>query len=134
MAISANDFGRWCYRLSGAILLVDSLFGCFVVFVSGIASIRDLPIVLSITLAFPMFLISVRSRIAALVSLWIFFIAQWLLLSLVLPPHQQLSNPIADWDSATMLLAIILYTVSFALSGSLNEEGQGGQNESGPTN
>jgi hypothetical protein len=76
----------------------------------------------------------VRSRIAALVSLWIFFIAQWLVLSLVLPPHQQLSNPIADWDSATMLLAIILYTVSFALSGSLNEEGQGGQSESGPTN
>jgi hypothetical protein len=134
MTSSANDFGRWCYRLSGAILLVDSLFGCFVVFVSGIASLGDVLIVLSVTLAFPVFLISITSRRAALISLWAFFIFQWLARSLVLPPHHQLSNPLADWYSATMLLGVVLFTISVVLAGSTDERDQSAADQSDPIN
>jgi hypothetical protein len=100
-----------CLILAGMVFLIETLFGCFAVLGIGFDSLRDISTDLSLTIAFPIFLIRFLSQRLALVCLWRFFVLQWLdFSSLGQPP--KLVNPLDWWHGLTLFVGIVLFTAS----------------------
>jgi hypothetical protein len=77
----------------------------------GFDTLQDVLLDLSLTMAFPIFLVARWSRRIALVGIWIFFVAQWLdTCSVGVPPR--LISPISDWHGTTLFVGIILFTIA----------------------
>jgi hypothetical protein len=105
---------RVCMVLAGIIFLGETLFGCFAVLGLGLGTAQDIILGLCLTMSFPIFLISFRSRIIALVALWIFFIGQWIDMDLLSRPP--LLNPLNDWHSNMLFTGIALFTIACILT------------------
>lgn len=101
-----------CLLAAGALLLGESLLGCFFVLGIGLSSWDDLCTDLCLTMAFPIFLLSLRSIFAAAVALWLFFGVQWLNASIGgnLPG---LVNPFGWLHGDLLFAAASLVTISW---------------------
>lgn len=79
----------------------------------GFGTLQDVLVDLSLTMAFPIFLVVLWSRKIATLSLWVFFIAQWLdFCSVGVPP--KLISPISEWHGTTLFIGVILFTIAAA--------------------
>jgi len=102
---------RVFYLLAAAIFLGLSLFGCFAVLGVGFDTLQAALLDLSLTMAFPIFLIVIWHRRMALLLSWTFFVAQWIdLCSVGVPP--KLISPLSGWHDVSLFLANILFTVA----------------------
>jgi hypothetical protein len=95
--------------LAGAILLLESIFGCYAVLGIGFSSLRDVATDLCLTLAFPIYLLSIFSIRIATIGLWLFFAAQWINMCLVSRPPTLIS-PLDGVHGDFLFLAIVLVT------------------------
>ncbi len=111
MSEARYTISRFLYLLAAVIFLGQTLFGCFAVLGVGFDTVQAVLLDLSLTMAFPIFLLVIWSRkVAALLS-WFFFLAQWLdSCSVGVPP--KLISPLSDWHGVTLFLANILFTVA----------------------
>ncbi|MGO8791942.1 MAG: hypothetical protein ACLQVL_31765 [Terriglobia bacterium] len=92
---------------------MQSLFGCFAVLGVGFDTLQDDLLDLSLTMAFPIFLVALWSRRIALVGIWLFFVAQWLdTCSVGSPPT--LISPFSDWHGTTLFIGVIFFTIAAA--------------------
>jgi hypothetical protein len=107
--------------VAGLICLMESAFGCYAVLGIGFSSLRDIATDLSLTMAFPIYLLNLLSRRVATMCLWLFFIAQWLN-SCLLGRPPQLISPLDGLHSVALLLGIVL--VTFASLTSRSSPGQ----------
>ena len=103
-----------CTAGAGFILLGETLFGCIAVLGIGFNSAQDIILDLCLTMAFPIFLISLANRFAALIGLWGFFIAQWVDMCLIGSPPALL-NPLDGWHGDALLIGVLLFTISYIL-------------------
>jgi len=100
-----------CVVLSGILLLLESVFGCYAVLGVGFSTVRDIITDLCLTLAFPIYLLGLLSRRAATVCLWLFFMVQWINMCLLGRPPQ-LVSPIDGAHDVVLLLGIVLFTIA----------------------
>lgn len=64
--------------LAGILLLLESLLGCIYVLGIGFSTLHEVLTDLCLTLAFPIYLVSLVSLRGAAISLWVFFAIQWI--------------------------------------------------------
>ena len=104
--ITAPDaIARGLLLLGGCGLLLESLFGILVISIYVYRTILDVTTALCVTLAFPLYLVGLKSLRVATWFLWIYFIAQWGNECLLgVPP--QLVSPF-DWPHGILLFASI---------------------------
>jgi hypothetical protein len=89
--------------VAGVLLLFETLLGCVYVLGIGFSTVHDVITDLCLTMAFPVFLISLRSVRGAAIGLWIFFAVQWIdICSNKMPPG--FVNPLG-WIHGDLLLA-----------------------------
>ena len=69
---------KGCLIVAGILLLLETLLGCLYVLGIGFSTIKDVILDLCLTMAFPVFLISLLSVRGAAIGLWIFFVVQWI--------------------------------------------------------
>jgi len=100
-----------CYILAGIIFLAETVFGCIAVLGIGFDSMQDILLDLSLTMAFPIFLISFLNRAVALAALWIFFVAQWIDMCLISRPPTLL-NPLDGFHGDALLVGIVLFSAA----------------------
>ena len=106
-----NTMSRVFYLLAAVIFLGLSLFGCFAMLGIGLDTVQAVLLDLSLTMAFPIFLVVIWYRKTALSLSWIFFLAQWIdLCSVGVPP--KLISPLSSWHDITLFLANILFTIA----------------------
>jgi hypothetical protein len=106
----STKIARICIGLAIAIFFAETLFGCFAVLGVGIASVNDVLLDLSLTMALPIALIMIRSRQIATVCLWLFFAFQWAEMCLVTRPPVLL-NPFDGFHDDALFLGIALFTL-----------------------
>jgi hypothetical protein len=111
MSRTRAQFVQSCYISAGIIFLAETVFGCIAVLGIGFDSLQDIMLDLSLTMAFPLFLISFLNRAVALAALWIFFVAQWIDMCLVSRPPTLL-NPLDGWHGSTLLVGIVLFSTA----------------------
>jgi hypothetical protein len=122
MSGARYTISRYFYGIAGIIFLGQSLFGCVAVLGVGFDTLQDVLLDLSLTMAFPIFLIALWSRRIALLFLGIFFIAQWIdLCAGVGPP--KLISPLSDWHDISLFLAVILFTIAVVCHGRTKSKG-----------
>lgn len=86
---------------------MQTLFGIVAILGLGFDSIRDITTALCLTLAFPIYLVGLKSLRASTIFLWLFFVAQWINACLLSHPPV-LGSPF-DWPHGdTLFVAIIL--------------------------
>jgi len=102
-----------CFLLAGgALLAIETFFGFIAMLGIGFDTFRDVALVLCLTLAFPIFLLCIRSLRLAVWALWIFFIAQWLnACSLGTPPR--FISPFDWWHDDVLFLGIVLVHIAY---------------------
>ena len=88
-----SEVARVCLGIAGLIFLAETAFGCIAVLGIGFASFQDIAIDLCLTMAFPIYLITLVSRRAATLCLWIFFATQWVEMCLISHPPRLISPP-----------------------------------------
>ena len=99
---------------AGGLLLVQSLFGVFAILPFGFDSVLEVTTALCLTLAFPLYLIGLKSLRVATWVLWGFFLAQWGNECLISRPPV-LVSPL-DWPhGVTLLAAIALVQVGYLM-------------------
>ena len=99
------------YLLAAVIFLGQSLFGCFAVLGIGFDTVQAVLLDLSLTMAFPIFLLAFWSRKIALSLSWVFYVAQWIdCCSVGVPP--KLISPLSGWHDITLFLANVLFTIA----------------------
>jgi hypothetical protein len=96
----------------GVILLLQSLFGAIAILIFDFSTVLDWTTALSLTLAFPLFLIGFISLRAATASLWIFFIAQWIDRCFISVPPQ-LASPFDWWHGDTLFAGILFVQIGY---------------------
>ena len=108
--------------LGGAGLFACSTFGVIASLLLDFRNARDLTVVAALTLAFPVFLVGIWSLRGAAISLWIYFVYQWLVRSGI--GHSfVLSNPFDWWFGDTLAFAIALISIGALLSGRASRNG-----------
>jgi hypothetical protein len=86
----------------------------------GFDTVQDVLLDLSLTLAFPIFLVVFWSSKTALVLSWVFFVAQWIeTCSVGAPPR--LISPFANWHGFSLFLADIFLTLA-VIAGSCSKQ------------
>ena len=108
---SAN-LAKACYWVAAFVLFGETLFGCIAVLGIGFDTAKDILVDLSLTLAFPIFLISIWRKRLAVVGLWIFFVAQWIGRCTIINPPA-LFSPVGDFHDDALFLGIALVTISY---------------------
>jgi hypothetical protein len=79
----------------------------------GFDTPADVVLVLCLTLAFPIFLMSLISLRLAISALWIFFVLQWLdSCSLGVPP--KLHSPFDWWHGDFLFLGIVFVQIAYS--------------------
>ena len=96
----------------GSLLALESAFGVIAMLGIGFDKFQGIVTVLCLTLAFPIFLLSIRSLRIALCSLWVFFIVQWANACL-LGTHPELISPFDWWHGDVLFLAILLVQIAY---------------------
>ncbi len=97
--------------VAGVLLLFETLLGCVYVLGTGFSTVHDLITDVCLTMAFPVFLISLRSIPGAAIGLWIFFAIQWIdICSNKRPPG--FVNPLAWAHGVLLLVSAILVSFS----------------------
>jgi hypothetical protein len=97
--------------VAGILLLFETLLGCVYVLGIGFSTVHDVITDLCLTMAFPVFLISLRSVCGSAIGLWIFFAIQWIdVCSNRRPPG--FVNPLAWIHGDFLFAAAILVSVS----------------------
>ena len=97
---------------AGGLLLLQSLFGVFAILMFGFDSLLEWTTALCLTLAFPLYLIGLKSLRVASRVLWAFFLAQWINECFIGQPPS-LVNPL-DWPHGdTLLAAIVLVQLGY---------------------
>jgi hypothetical protein len=112
MIPTRSYIARGCYGLAAIIFLAETLFGCVAVLGIGFDSMQDILLDLSLTMAFPIFLVSFLNKTVALVGLWIFFLAQWIDMCLISRPPTLL-NPFDGFHGSALVVGIILFSIAF---------------------
>jgi hypothetical protein len=100
--------------VGGALLLFQSLFGLFAIMMLGFDSFLDWTTALSLTLAFPVYLVGLKSLRLSTGLLWLFFLAQWIN-KCFLSGSPKLANPFDGWHGETLLVAILAVQVGYLL-------------------
>ena len=111
MSRTRLSVSRTLFGVAGIIFLGETLYGCIAVLGIGFNTMQDSLLDLSLTMAFPIFLVSFRHRNIALLGLWIFFVAQWINLCLVSRPPTLL-NPFDGLHGNILFAGIILFTIA----------------------
>ncbi len=108
--------------LAGGVLLLQTSFGVIAISMFGFDSVSEVATALCLTLAFPIYLIALKSLRVATGLLWAFFLAQWLNECLISqPPH--VVNAL-DWPHGdTLLAAIVLVQVGYLLLSRISNAG-----------
>jgi hypothetical protein len=97
--------------VAGILLLIETLLGCVYVLGIGFSTTHDVFTDLCLTMAFPVFLLSLRSIRGSAIGLWIFFVIQWIdVCSNKIPPG--FVNPLAWIHGQFLFTAAILVSVS----------------------
>lgn len=97
--------------VAGILLLIETLLGCVYVLGIGFSTTHDVITDLCLTMAFPVFLISLRSIRGGAIGLWVFFALQWIdVCSNRTPPG--FVNPLAWIHGDLLFAAAILVSVS----------------------
>ena len=99
-------FARWSLGVGGSVLFVQTLFGLISILGLGFGSVRDVTTALCLTLAFPIYLMGLKSLRASTIFLWLFFVAQWVNACLLSHPPV-LGSPF-DWPHGITLFAVIV--------------------------
>jgi hypothetical protein len=108
-------FARWSLGVGGFVLLMQTLFGLVAILGLGFDSIRDITTALCLTLAFPSYLVGLKSLRISTILLWLFFVAQWANACLLSRPPE-LGSPF-DWPHGdTLFAAIILVQCGYWLA------------------
>jgi hypothetical protein len=111
-----RTISKCLYVAAAIIFLGQSLFGCFAVLGVGLDTLQDVLLDLSLTMAFPIFLLIFWSRKLVLLFLWVFFVVQWIDTCYVgVPP--KLISPLANWHGISLFSAVILFTVATIFDG-----------------
>ncbi len=100
--------------VGGLILLLQTQFGAFAILMFGFDSLQEVATALSLTLAFPIFLVGLKSFRLSLFALWIFFIAQWVN-ECFLRDLPQLVSPFDWWHGDTLFVAVSLLQVGYLM-------------------
>ncbi len=108
--MNSLTLARGCLIVACMLLLFETSLGCFYVLGIGFSTMNDVILDLCLTMAFPVFLISLRSVRGAAVSLWIFFAIQWIEICSGSSPH--LVNPLAWIHGSFLFAAAILVSIS----------------------
>jgi hypothetical protein len=116
MSDARYTIGRLLYVLAAVIFLGQSLFGCFAVLGIGFDTVKDVLLDLSLTLAFPIFLVVIWYRKTALSLSWVFFLAQWVDLC-TLGASPKLVSPLSNWHDITLFLADLFFTIAVVCGG-----------------
>ena len=114
MVRSIAKIARIFIGLAATIFLAETLFGCVAILGIGFDSTQDIMLDLSLTMAFPIFLISFVNRTVALIGLWFFFAFRWANLCLVSRPPTLLS-PLDGFHSDVLISGIVLFSISYVL-------------------
>ena len=102
---------KGCLIVAGILLLFETLLGCVYVLGIGFSSLHDLFTDLCVTMAFPVFLITLRSVRAGAIGLWIFFVVQWIdVCSNRNPPG--FVNPLGWLHGDFLLISAVLVSIS----------------------
>jgi hypothetical protein len=109
MDIKNANIARILLGLACVIFLAETVFGCIAILGIGFSTFQDILLDLSLTMAFPIFLITIVSRRIATFCLWIFFVAQWSEMCLISHPPTLIS-PLDGVHSVALLLGIVLFT------------------------
>jgi hypothetical protein len=99
-------FALICLIAAGVLLFLQSVFGLIAMLGIGLSTLREVVLVLCLTMAFPIYLSAIISLRTATICLWLFFIAQWVDECLIDSPH--FVTPF-DWWHGDMLFVAILF-------------------------
>jgi hypothetical protein len=100
-----------CLTAAAFLLLYESLLGCIYVLGIGFSTAHDLLTDFSVTMAFPVFLISLWSVRGAAIGLWTFFALQWIdICSNKVPPG--FVNPFGWLHGNFLFISAILVSIS----------------------
>jgi hypothetical protein len=108
--------------VGGGILLLHTLFGMVASLILGFDSILAVMTFLSLTLAFPIYLIGIKSLRTATWLLWAFFAFQWLNECLLGNPPR-LVNPFDWWRGDTLFASIVFVHVGYLLLYMVSKKG-----------
>jgi len=100
-----------CLTVAGVMLVFETILGCIYIVGIGFGSIGAISMDLALTMAFPVYLLAIYSLQGAMVSLWLFFIFQWIVTCLEATPPT-IVNPLG-WPHGILLFAsAILVTLA----------------------
>jgi hypothetical protein len=97
--------------VAGILLLYETLLGCFYVLGIGFSTKADVILDLCLTMAFPIFLICLRSVRGAAIGLWVFFAIQWIDICFGKWPPAFV-NPLAWVHGAILFISTVLVSLS----------------------
>lgn len=97
--------------VAGVLLLLETLLGCVYVLGIGFSTVHDVITDLCLTMAFPVFLISLRSIRGSAIGLWVFFAIQWINVCSNKRPSGFV-NPLSWIHGDLLFTAAILVSVS----------------------
>jgi hypothetical protein len=122
-AMPANEkIASGLVLVGGGVLLLYTLLGLAGISIYVYRNISDVTTALCLILAFPIFLIGLKSLRVATGLLWVFFVAQWANASFVSVPPQ-LVNPL-DWPYGVMLCgSIVLVQVGYLILSRVSKNG-----------
>jgi hypothetical protein len=112
----------WLLQTGGVILLLQSLFGMVAIVIFDFSSIRDVTTALCLTLAFPIYLIGLKSLRVATWLLWVFFVLQWLRTCFFSQPPV-LVSPFDWWHGDTLFASIVLVQVGYLILSRVSKKG-----------
>jgi hypothetical protein len=121
--ISLRIAARFSIAAAGLILLFETLFGMIAVLGIGFSSVLNVATDLSLTMAFPIYLLGFRSLGTATIGLWLLFVAQWVDMYLNSVPRH-FGNLLDGWYGELLLIAIVLTTFSYVAAKKLNGDGR----------
>jgi hypothetical protein len=91
----------------GGVLFLRTLCGMVAILAFGFGSAPETTTALSLTLAFPIYLIGLKSLRTATCVLWVFFVAQWIVECFISHPLTIVS-PLGWWQADTLFVSIVL--------------------------
>lgn len=97
--------------VAGSLLLLETLLGCVYVLGIGFSTTKGVILDLCLTMAFPVFLVSLVSLRGAAGGLWVFFVIQWIDICFNQKPPG-LVNPLGWAHGDLLFVAAILVSLS----------------------
>jgi hypothetical protein len=98
----------------GVILFAYSAIGAISAVILDFGSARDWLVILTLTLPFPIFLVSILSLRVATAALCVFFVLQWLV-RISFDQHPKLSSPFDWWRGDMLAIGICLVSIGWVI-------------------